>query len=69
MKNEKNLLNLEKNIKIKMNLIKEGKLLPKDSGIGKLINSLKPLDEPLYDKIMVEYKDILANRLNTSQID
>ncbi len=62
MKNEKNLLNLEKNIKIKMNLIKEGKLLPKDSGIGKLINSLKPLDEPLYDKIMVEYKDILANR-------
>jgi hypothetical protein len=62
MKNEKNLLNLEKNIKLKMNLIKEGKLLPKDSGIGKLINSLKPLDEPLYDKIMVEYKDILANR-------
>jgi len=42
-------------------LIKNRQLLPKDSGIGKLINLMKSLDEPLYEKIMKEYKEILAS--------
>lgn len=61
MSTEKNLQKLEKEIRGKMLSIKLGKLLPKDSGIGKLINLLKGLDEPLYEKIMAEYKDILKN--------
>lgn len=61
MSTEKNLQKLEKEIRGKMLSIKLGKLLPKDSGIGKLINLLKGIDEPLYEKIMTEYKDILKN--------
>ena len=61
MSNERNLIKLERDIKTKMNLIKDGKLLPKDSGIGKMINLMKSLDEPLYDRIMIEYKNILSN--------
>jgi hypothetical protein len=61
MSNERNLIKLERDIKTKMNLIKDGKLLPKDSGIGKMINLMKSLDEPLYDSIMMEYKKILSN--------
>lgn len=61
MSTEKNLQKLEKEIRGKMLSIKLGKLLPKDSGIGKLINLLKGIDEPLYEKIMAEYKDILKN--------
>lgn len=61
MRNEKNLLRLEKEIRVKMINIKSGNLTPKDSGIGKLINMLKALDEPLYDSTMEEYKKILNN--------
>jgi hypothetical protein len=61
MSNERNLIKLERDIKTKMNLIKDGKILPKDSGIGKMINLMKSLDEPLYDRIMLEYKNILSN--------
>jgi len=61
MSNERNLIKLERDIKTKMHLIKDGKLLPKDSGIGKMINLMKSLDEPLYDSIMMEYKKILSN--------
>ena len=62
MGNEKNLLKLEKEIRIKMISIKSGKVEPKDSGIGKLINLMKSLDEPLYENIMNEYKSILSNK-------
>ena len=58
---ERNLIKLEKDIKTKMDLIKIGKLLPKDSGIGKMINLVKTLDEPLYDKILTDYKKVLSN--------
>lgn len=61
MSNERNLIKLERDIKTKMNLIKDRELLPKDSGIGKMINLMKSLDEPLYDRIMLEYKNILSN--------
>lgn len=59
MANERDLIRLEKEIYSKMKQIKSRQLLPKDSGIGKMINLMKSLDEPLYDKIMIEYKSIL----------
>ena len=59
MANETDLIRLEREINTKMKQIKSGQLLPKDSGIGKMINLMKNLDEPLYDKILSEYKKIL----------
>jgi hypothetical protein len=61
MANEKNIIKLEKEIRVKMMSIKSGKVLPKDSGIGKLINLMKAIDEPLYDSIMIEYKKVLSD--------
>lgn len=61
MKNEKNLIKLEKEIYQKIIQIKSGKLLPKDSGIGKMINLMKTLDEPTYDKLLQEYKSTLSS--------
>ena len=58
---EKNLIKLEKSIIGKMNSIKGGTLTPADSGIGKLFNLLKSLDEPLHIKLMEQYKNILSN--------
>jgi len=62
MRNEKELIKLESEIKRKMIQIKKGLLAPKDSGIGKLINLMKSFDEPLYDKLMIDYKKILSDR-------
>lgn len=62
MATEKQLIKLESDIKSKMAKIKSGQLLPKDSGIGKLFNLLKTFDEPLYDKLLTEYKSILSAR-------
>jgi hypothetical protein len=61
MANERDLNRLEKEIYSKMRQIKSGTLLPKDSGIGKMINLMKSLDEPLYEKILAEYKSVLAD--------
>ncbi len=62
MASEKELIKLEKEIKSKMIQIKNNKITPAESGIGKLINLMKKLDEPLFDKLMSEYKIILSNR-------
>jgi len=59
MSNEKNLIKLEKEIRGKMISIKNKKLTPKESGIGKLINIMKGLDEPLYTELINKYKQIL----------
>ena len=56
---ERNLLKLEALIKGKMGGIKNKTLTPCDSGIGKLMNMMKALDEPLYEKMLAEYKVIL----------
>jgi hypothetical protein len=61
MASEKNIIKLEKDIRGKMMQIKTGKIKPKDSGIGKSINLMKNIDEPLFDKLMGEYKAILSN--------
>lgn len=64
MTNEKDLVKLEKEIRIKMISIRNKSITPKDSGIGKLINLMKSLDEPLHQKIMSEYKDLLKSLVN-----
>lgn len=59
---ERNLIQLEKQIKTKIRAIDNGTLTPKESGIGKLMNLLKPLDEPLYDELISIYKQVLKNK-------
>lgn len=64
MAKEKDLIRLEKEIKSKMIQIKNKKLTPSESGIGKLINMMKTFDEPLFDKLMSEYKKVLTDIKN-----
>jgi hypothetical protein len=59
---ERELLKLEGTIRKKMTDIKEQRVSPKDSGIGGLLNSLKKVDEALYEKILPEYKKLLAEK-------
>ena len=61
---EKELIRLEKKIFTVLRDIKNKKVTPKDSGIGVLINLLKSYDEPLYERILREYKNILAELKN-----
>ncbi len=61
MTSEKNIIKLEKEIIVKMMNIKSGKITPKDSGIGKMINLMKSIDEPLYDKMISDYKIIISS--------
>lgn len=58
---ERELLKLEGTIKKKMEDIRAKRVTLKDSGIGVLINSLKKADEAAYEKLMPEYKKMLAD--------
>lgn len=53
---ERELRKLEATIRSKMEDIKKQRVSLKDSGIGGLMNSLKKVDEALYEKILPEYK-------------
>lgn len=64
MAKEKDLIKLEREIKTKMVGIKTKKLTPAQSGIGKLLNLMKSFDQPLFDKLMSEYKKILVDIKN-----
>lgn len=57
---ERELIKLEGTIRKKMEEIKKQQVSLKDSGIGGLMNSLKKVDEALYEKIMPEYKAMVA---------
>jgi len=57
---ERELIKLEATIRSKMKDIKEQKVSLKDSGIGGMMVSLKKVDEALYEKIMPEYKEMVA---------
>ena len=57
---ERELLKLEGTIRKKMEDIRKQRVSLRDSGIGGLMNSLKKVDESLYDKILVEYKKMVA---------
>lgn len=61
MMTERELIKLEGTIRKKMSDIKEQRVSVKDSGIGGLLNSLKKVDEALYEKILPEYKKLLAD--------
>ena len=58
---ERELLKLEATIRTKMEDIRKQRVSLKDSGIGGLMNSLKKVDEALYEKILPEYKVMAAN--------
>ncbi|HEY9004599.1 hypothetical protein [Ohtaekwangia sp.] len=58
---ERELIKLEATIRNKMAEIKAQRITLKDSGIGALMNSLKRADEALYEKILPEYKQMVAN--------
>jgi hypothetical protein len=57
---ERELIKLEGTIRKKMEDIRKQRVSLKDSGIGGLMNSLKKVDEALYDKLMPEYKKMVA---------
>ena len=58
---ERELRKLEATIRTKMEDIKKQRVTLKDSGIGGLMNSLKKIDEALYDKILPEYKKMATD--------
>lgn len=62
MANERDIIKLEKEIIKKMRSIRLGVISPKDSGIGKMINIMKAYDEPLYEKLINDYKNILNEK-------
>lgn len=53
---------IEKRISALIIQIKNDKITPKDSGIGKLFTKLKTIDEPSYDKFLFEYKKVLNDK-------
>jgi hypothetical protein len=57
---ERDLIKLEATIRNKMEEIRRQRVSLKDSGIGGLMNSLKKVDEALYEKILPEYKKMAA---------
>jgi hypothetical protein len=59
---ERELLKLEGTIRKKMDDIKNQRVSLKDSGIGALMNSLKKVDEALFEKILPEYKKMVAEK-------
>jgi len=50
---------VEKKIVSSMRKIKTKEVTPKESGIGKYFTRMKDLDEALYEKLIVRYKQIL----------
>lgn len=59
---ERELIKLEATIRKKMDDIKHQRVSLKDSGIGGLLNTLKKVDEALYEKILPEYKKLVAEK-------
>ena len=58
---DRELIKLEATIRNKMQDIKNQRVSLKDSGIGGLMNSLKKVDEALYDKIFPAYKKMVTD--------
>ena len=59
---ERELRKLEGTIRTKMEDIKKQHVSLRDSGIGSLMNMLKKADEALYEKILPEYKKMVAEK-------
>jgi hypothetical protein len=58
---ERELRKLEATIRAKMEDIRKGRVSLKDSGMGGLMNTLKKVDEASYEKILPDYKSMVAN--------
>jgi len=59
---ERELRKLEATIRTKMAEISAQRVSLKDSGIGGLMNTLKKVDEASYEKILPEYKKMVAEK-------
>ncbi|MFM7859266.1 MAG: hypothetical protein ACKO96_46935 [Flammeovirgaceae bacterium] len=59
---DRELIKLEATIRNKMRDIQNQKISLKDSGIGGLMNLLKKADEASYEKILPEYKKMVAEK-------
>ena len=59
---ERDLRKLEATIRTKMEDIKNQRVSLKDSGIGGLMNTLKKVDEALYEKILPGYKEMASSK-------
>ncbi|MBX2941803.1 MAG: hypothetical protein KF860_05620 [Cyclobacteriaceae bacterium] len=57
---ERELIKLEGTIRRKMEEVKKQQVSLKDSGLGGLMNSLKKIDEALYEKILPDYKKMVT---------
>lgn len=58
---DRELIKLEATIRNKMVEIKSQRVSLKDSGIGALMNMLKRADEASYEKMLPEYKKMVAD--------
>lgn len=58
---ERELIKLEATIKGKMREVREKRLSLKDSGLGGMMNTLKKVDEALFEKMMADYKTLVAD--------
>lgn len=58
---ELELRKLEGTIRSKMEDVRKQRVKLKDSGLGGLMNTLKKVDEALYEKILPEYKKMAAD--------
>jgi hypothetical protein len=58
---DRELIKLEATIRTKMTEIKSQRVSLKDSGIGALMNMLKRADEASYEKMLPEYKKMVAD--------
>jgi hypothetical protein len=58
---DRELIKLEATIRNKMTEIKSQRVSLKDSGIGALMNTLKRADEASYEKMLPEYKKMVAD--------
>ena len=67
-KDNKYLDLLEKRIRGKFIAIRTNKSSIQDAKIGILLNCLKSLDEPLYNKLFSEYKVIIEKVNNSNKV-
>jgi len=58
---DREIIKLQATIRTKMADIRAQRVSLKDSGIGGLMNNLKKVDEALYEKILPEYKKMVAD--------
>lgn len=58
---ERELIKLEATIRNKMEDIRKQRVSLRDSGIGGLMNTLKKVDESLYERILPEYKKMVTD--------